>query len=72
MDKPLPAFGEGHDDATPWGIAAFVEGLPALSPERHPTLCGGAHHDAQGGAAAHGAAQAAATAGAAQPDGTTR
>ena len=66
----MPAFGTGHDDATLWSIAAFVEGLPAPSPERYRTSGDAAHHDAQGGAAANDAPAAAASA--AQPDRTTR
>lgn len=29
----MPAFGPSHDEETLWGVAAFVKGLPGLTPE---------------------------------------
>lgn len=34
----MPAFGPTHDDRTLWNIAAFVKGLPAMTPERYAAL----------------------------------
>lgn len=34
----MPAFGPTHDDATLWGIAAFVKELPAMTPERYASM----------------------------------
>lgn len=31
----MPAWGLGHDDATLWSIVAFVNKLPAMSPEQY-------------------------------------
>lgn len=38
----MPPFGPGHDDRTIWSIAAFVDRLPAMSPEEYRALTGGA------------------------------
>lgn len=40
----MPAFGPSHDDATLWGIAAFVKELPAMTPERYAQLGGNQGH----------------------------
>jgi mono/diheme cytochrome c family protein len=37
----MPAFGPTHDDETLWQIAAFVEELPAMTPEQYAALDGG-------------------------------
>lgn len=34
----MPAFGPTHDDPTLWNIAAFVEQLPTMTPERYEAL----------------------------------
>lgn len=34
----MPAFGSAHDDATLWGIAAFVKELPAMTPEEYQAI----------------------------------
>jgi mono/diheme cytochrome c family protein len=36
----MPAFGPSHDDATLWGIAAFVERLPAMTPDAYEAAGG--------------------------------
>ncbi|MFC0676361.1 c-type cytochrome [Lysobacter korlensis] len=60
----MPSFGETHDDATLWNIAAFVERLPAMTPEQYRAF-GPAHahgpqkaSDPHGGAAPAGAPHA--------------
>jgi mono/diheme cytochrome c family protein len=45
----MPAFGPGHDDATLWGIAAFVKRLPAMTPEQYAAAGGGAGRAEGGG-----------------------
>jgi mono/diheme cytochrome c family protein len=46
----MPAFGPSHDDATLWGIAAFVRDFPAMTPERYMAMgedrqqAGSGHH----------------------------
>ena len=52
----MPAFGPTQDDRTIWSIAAFVKGLPAMTPERYDVFgedAGGGTH----GGAAHGVGQ---------------
>lgn len=39
----MPAFGPTHDDQTVWNIAAFVEQLPAMTPEQYAALGGEGH-----------------------------
>ncbi|MGH8496990.1 MAG: c-type cytochrome [Gammaproteobacteria bacterium] len=34
----MPAWGETHDDQTIWGIVAFVQALPELSPEAYRSM----------------------------------
>lgn len=34
----MPAFGPTHDDRALWSIAAFVKGLPAMTPEEYAAL----------------------------------
>jgi mono/diheme cytochrome c family protein len=34
----MPAFGPTHDDQTLWNIAAFVKGLPAMTPEQYAAM----------------------------------
>ena len=36
----MPAFGPTHDDRALWSIAAFVKGLPAMTPEEYAALGG--------------------------------
>lgn len=41
----MPAFGPEHDDATLWGIAAFVKRLPAMTPQEYASATGGTGHE---------------------------
>lgn len=50
----MPAFGETHDDATLWNIAAFVDQLPAMTPERYRMLGASHSHGGDGGHGGHG------------------
>ena len=50
----MPALGPTHDDETLWAITAFVEELPAMTPERYAAL--GASQGGHGGSGAHGGA----------------
>lgn len=53
----MPSFGETHDDATLVNIAAFVDRLPAMTPEQYRAY-GPAHaHGAHSGAASQPAGQ---------------
>ncbi|WP_149193124.1 c-type cytochrome [Luteimonas suaedae] len=60
----MPSFGESHDEATLWNIAAFVDRLPAMTPEQYRAY-GDAHGHAgtssdvreKAGNAAHGGAR---------------
>ncbi len=45
----MPPFGPGHDDRTVWNIAAFVEQLPAMTPEQYRALGGGENGESGGG-----------------------
>lgn len=45
----MPAFGPSHDDETLWGIAAFVEQLPAMTPEQYAAIGGEGHGHGEGG-----------------------
>jgi len=52
----MPAFGPSHDDATLWGIAAFVKTLPAMAPETYaqfPAAGGGQGDGHHGGGHSH-------------------
>ncbi|CAN5353300.1 hypothetical protein BH24PSE2_BH24PSE2_19970 [soil metagenome] len=40
----MPAFGADHSDATLWHIAAFVEQLPAMTPEEYAAFGDGPAH----------------------------
>ena len=59
----MPAFGGTHDEQTLWNIAAFVDRLPAMTPDAYAAFGagGGAHAHGAGagtdapGAGAHGA-----------------
>lgn len=44
----MPAFGGVHDDPALWGVAAFVQHLPGMTPEDYAAVTGG-------GADGHGA-----------------
>ena len=55
----MPAWGTSHDDQAIWGMVAFLQKLPEMTPEQYKTLTqssdGGEeghhhHHDAAGGA----------------------
>ena len=37
----MPPFGDGHEDRTIWNIAAFVDRLPAMTPEQYRAATGG-------------------------------
>ena len=61
----MPAWGATHDDQAIWGMVAFVEKLPGMTPEQYKTLTGagessGEHHhhhgDADHGHDEHGGA----------------
>ena len=36
----MPAWGKTHDDRSIWGIVAFLQKLPGLTPEQYRTLVG--------------------------------
>jgi mono/diheme cytochrome c family protein len=36
----MPAWGKTHDDQSIWGIVAFLQKLPGLTPEQYRTLVG--------------------------------
>jgi hypothetical protein len=42
----MPAWGSTHDDQIIWGIVAFLQKLPKLSPEEYRSMVGApaAHH----------------------------
>ena len=43
----MPAWGKTHDDASIWGLVAFLQKLPDLTPAQYQALSGtevGAHH----------------------------
>jgi mono/diheme cytochrome c family protein len=46
----MPAFGPSHDDRAIWNIAAFVKGLPAMTPEEYKAI-GGSEGGGNGGRA---------------------
>jgi mono/diheme cytochrome c family protein len=59
----MPAFGETHSDGELWGIVAFLQRLPALSPAEYQTLkqayvdaggAGGGDHGGGGSQGGHG------------------
>jgi mono/diheme cytochrome c family protein len=44
----MPAWGKTHDDQSIWGLVAFLQELPQLSPEQYQALVdvsGEAHHE---------------------------
>lgn len=45
----MPSFGTSHDDETIWNITAFVEQLPAMTPQEYAAFASGSH----GGAHPH-------------------
>lgn len=49
----MPAFGPTHSDEEIWSIAAFVERLPAMTPEEYSTLGGAGHHGGTQGDPGH-------------------
>jgi mono/diheme cytochrome c family protein len=51
----MPAWGQGHDDATIWSIVAFVTKLPDLSPEAYQEIVSKAPPDEEMESMDHGA-----------------
>lgn len=53
----MPSFGATHDDRTIWNIAAFVEQLPAMTPQEYAAFPAGGHGGGQpeghGGSGGH-------------------
>jgi len=41
----MPAWGEGHDDATIWSMVAFINKLPEMSPEQYQAITAKASPD---------------------------
>jgi mono/diheme cytochrome c family protein len=50
----MPAWGATHDDQAIWGLVAFLQKLPELSPDEFATLSEAARADAQSGGHKHG------------------
>lgn len=40
----MPAWGVSHDDQSIWGLVAFLQKLPALTPDEYAALTGGKGH----------------------------
>lgn len=53
----MPAWGTGHDDDSIWGLVAFVQKLPGMTPEEYAALTGKAGGHLQSDAHSHGAAE---------------
>jgi mono/diheme cytochrome c family protein len=49
----MPAFGPTHDDRTLWSIAAFVNELPAMTPEKYKELTAAAGETGTHGSGGH-------------------
>ncbi|HWA12821.1 MAG TPA: cytochrome c, partial [Burkholderiales bacterium] len=50
----MPAWGRTHDDASIWGLVAFVQVLPELSPEDYRKMVPLPAHGAGGAPHEHG------------------
>ena len=49
----MPAWGATHDDAAIWGVVAFLQKLPELTPEQYAQLTGSAAKTEEGHAHTH-------------------
>jgi mono/diheme cytochrome c family protein len=56
----MPAWGKTHDDATIWTIVAFLQKLPALTPEQYSEMTKESEstHEASGHGSMHGVREA--------------
>ena len=55
----MPAWGASHDDQAIWGIVAFVQKLPGMTPEQYEAISAAGHADNHGQPAAGQGAQGA-------------